>query len=78
MIRGDGSGRKQEEILWKNKSRVEWLREGEKKTRFFQETMIQHWQQNHIFSLKDATKNYLIQYKEMENIMANHFQSLLS
>ena len=45
--------RKQEEILWRQKSRVNWLREGEWNTNLFHQAMIQIRQRNRIFSIKN-------------------------
>ena len=59
--------RKQEEILWRQKSRVQWLREGERNTRFFHKAMIQHIQQNRIFFLKDPSDNKVVEHAYMEN-----------
>eukprot|EP00253_Pinus_taeda_P022996 PITA_22996 len=46
--------RKQEEIMWRQKSRIKWLREGEMNTKFFHQAMIQNRQRNRIFSIKNA------------------------
>lgn len=69
---------KKEEILWKQKSRVNWLREGERKTWFFHNAMIQHRQSNKIFSLKYDEGNRSKQHEEMEGILVNHFRDLLT
>eukprot|EP00253_Pinus_taeda_P015690 PITA_15690 len=46
--------RNQEEIMWRQKSRINWLREGERNTKFFHQAMIQNRQRNRIFSIKTA------------------------
>eukprot|EP00253_Pinus_taeda_P017518 PITA_17518 len=56
---------KQEEILWKQKSRVQWLREGERNTKFFHRTMIKHRHFNRIFSLKDQEVRRLVYHEEI-------------
>jgi hypothetical protein len=40
---------KQEEILWRQKSRVQWLKEGERNTKFFYRSMVHTaiYQQNY-------------------------------
>jgi hypothetical protein len=42
----------QEEILWKQKSRISWLKEGERNTSFFHHSTIQHIMHNRISCLK--------------------------
>lgn len=70
--------RKHEEILWKQKSRTQWLRQGEKNTRFFHKAMIQHHQHNKIFSLVDHEGNCLTQKEDMENLLFQRLQNLLT
>jgi len=69
--------RKQEEILWKQKSRVQWLKEGEKYTKFFHKSLIQRRQHNRILSLKDANGNQIYQHTKMEALLVNHFKDML-
>lgn len=49
--------RKHEEILWKQKSRVNRLQEGERNTIFFHKAMVHHRQNNRIYSLKDEDEH---------------------
>jgi len=40
--------KQQEEILWRQKSRIRWLKEGEKNTKFFHRSTIQRRMHNNI------------------------------
>jgi len=53
--------RKQEEILWRQKSRIKWLREGERNTKIFHQAMIQNRQRNQIFSIKNVEGEWVIE-----------------
>lgn len=70
--------RKQEEILWRQKSRVQWLREGERNTKFFHKAMIQHRQRNKIFSIKNQEGQRILKHDEIEKVLVNHFKNLLN
>jgi len=43
---------RQEELLWKHKSRNRWLKEGGRNMKFFHQATIQHRNQNRIRRLK--------------------------
>eukprot|EP00253_Pinus_taeda_P003198 PITA_03198 len=68
---------KQEEILWKQKSRVKWLKEGDKNSKLFHKAMLNHRHHNRIFSLKDSQGNRVTQQKEMEWLLVEHFKGIL-
>ena len=70
--------RKQEEILWKQKSRVNWLKEGDRNTNFFHKAMLQRHQHNRIFSLKATNGEHLIKHEGMERELVTHFKDLLT
>ncbi|CAN1165449.1 Putative ribonuclease H protein At1g65750 [Linum perenne] len=49
----------QEELLWVQKSRVNWIVEGDRNTRFFQLATIKHRSVNRITKLKDASGDWV-------------------
>eukprot|EP00253_Pinus_taeda_P024197 PITA_24197 len=69
--------RKQEEILWRQKSRIKWLREGERNTKFFHQAMIKHRQRNMILSIKDKNGNRVVEQAEIEQFLMDHHKEIL-
>jgi hypothetical protein len=70
--------KRQEEILWKQKSRVQWLKEGERNTRFFHRTVIQRRHSNKITHLISEAGETITSHADMENTLIDYFQNLLS
>lgn len=46
----------QEESLWRQKSRISWLKEGEQNTRFFHQSVLIRRRRNRILRLKDLSE----------------------
>ena len=63
----------QEEILWKQKSRVQWLKEGEKNAKFFHRPAIDYKQTNKIICLKDEQGNSYESHKDLSTLLVDHF-----
>jgi exonuclease III len=70
--------RKQEEILWKQKSRVQWLKEGEKNTKFFHRAMMHRRHVNRITHLEDGQGNPVREHSKIEAELINYYQDLLT
>jgi len=58
--------RKQEEILWRKKSRVQWLKEGEKNKKFFHRAMVHRRLINKITHLEDGHGNPIKKHNQIE------------
>eukprot|EP00253_Pinus_taeda_P027885 PITA_27885 len=69
---------KQEEILWRQKSRIKWLREGERNTKFFHQAMVKNRQRNMILSIKDKNGNRVVEQAEIEQVLMDHHKEILS
>ena len=70
--------KKQEEILWKQKSRIRWLKEGDRNTKFFHRTTIQRQHTNRITSLTSANGDPLHSHEDLEAALVGHYQNLLT
>jgi hypothetical protein len=70
--------RKQEEILWKQKSRVQWLKEGERNTKFFHRAMIHRRHINRITQLEDSHGHIIKEHARIEEELLGYYQDLLT
>jgi hypothetical protein len=57
-----------EEQYWQQTSRITWLREGDRNTRFFHPNSIQRHQKNHINDLRDRNGQLAITQENMWTI----------
>lgn len=69
---------KQEEMLWRQKSRVQWLKQGERNTSFFHKSTIQHRACNRILSLKKADDDKVFSREHIGDELNSYFTSLLN
>jgi hypothetical protein len=65
--------RRKEEILWKQKSRVQWLKEGENNTKFFHRAMVHHRHINRITHLEDSQGNPIREHSQIEAELTNYY-----
>jgi hypothetical protein len=68
----------QEEIMFRQKSRMLWLKEGDKNTKFFHNSLLQRRNQNWIHSLKMEEGVMVERHEDIEQSLINYFSDLLS
>lgn len=65
-----------EEIWWKQCSRVAWLQHGDKNTKFFHKKSSQRKQKNYIKGLKDDQGMWKFSFDDLQALMVNFFIDL--
>eukprot|EP00253_Pinus_taeda_P035376 PITA_35376 len=68
--------RKQEEIYWRQKSRIQWLKEGERNTKFFHRTTVQRRMHNQIPFIVNQDREKVEEHEQIEEVLLNHFQQV--
>ena len=66
-----------EEIFWKQRSRIQWLKEGDKNTTFFHRSPSNHKRRNTISRLNDEGGRVLKEREEMGKHVVEHFSKAL-
>ena len=66
----------QEEILWKQKSRIQWLKEGEQNTKFFHRSTLDYTGANKILKLNNEAGETIQNHKEISALLTRHFKHI--
>eukprot|EP00253_Pinus_taeda_P004859 PITA_04859 len=67
---------RKEEMLWRQKSRIRWLKEGEKNTKFFHRTTVQRRMHNQISQVTNAQGDKLETQEEIEKEFLQYFKAM--
>ena len=67
---------KQEEIFWRQKSRIQWLKEGERNTRFFHRSTMANRAHNRISMIKNERGEIQTTHKDIEVVLIQHFRNI--
>ena len=69
---------KREELLWKQKSRIQWLKEGDQNTNFFHNSLLARRSHNFISSLKSDSGDIVYTWDGMSSIVVDYFSNLFT
>jgi hypothetical protein len=65
-----------EEMMWQQRSRIAWLKDGDKNTRYFHRQAVWRARKNKIKKLKDGDGNWQEDQKMLKQMVADYFQNL--
>ncbi|KAL9676760.1 hypothetical protein QQ045_004979 [Rhodiola kirilowii] len=66
----------QEELLWRQRSRIEWLREGDSNTKFFHTRASQRKKKNTVEKIKGNNNSWITDEVEICEEVVKHFSSI--
>ncbi|GKV17362.1 hypothetical protein SLEP1_g27876 [Rubroshorea leprosula] len=67
---------KYEEDMWFMKSRIQWIQNGDRNTKFFHVSALKRRSYNRILGLKDDTGSWITDATAIEGIITSYFKSL--
>lgn len=68
----------QEEMLWKQKSRIEWLKEGDRNTKFFHTTMLIRRRRNRVDALLDDNGEWVTEKEQLKKVAIGFYTRLFT
>jgi hypothetical protein len=73
-----GTRKAQEEILWRQKSHIQWLKEGERNTKFFHRSVMQRRHSNRIMHLTSDTGEHILDHEDMAATLTDYYKDLFT
>ena len=67
---------RKQKIYWAQRSRIPWLKHGDKNTKFFHSKASQRRRRNHIQSLKNANDMWVKKVEDIAGVAVNYFENL--
>jgi len=67
---------RQEEILWRQKSRIQWLKEGEQNTIFFHRSALDYRSSNKILEMRNGNGESVKNHHDISELLSAHFSSI--
>ncbi|GAV92217.1 Exo_endo_phos domain-containing protein [Cephalotus follicularis] len=72
-----GSAARNEETFFKQKSRIQWLKEGDANTAFFHRVVKVRQSRNHLARIKDVQGNWVEDEAGIIQVVVNHFTGIM-
>lgn len=67
---------KQEEIYWGSRAKINWLKWGDRNTKYFHASAVQRREINSIRRIKDKHGNWVEQFEEIKQVFKDYFEDL--
>ena len=64
--------------MWKQKSPIQWLKEGDRNTKFFHRSTLQWWHTNRITQLTSVTGQIIHSHEDLEKELVAYYKDLLT